>query len=155
MRPKIIKIIENSPDSDTANVPSVQYVGGLSYFDAITIVAVLQGATGGTLDIYLQTSYDINPDWPADHPGRIWYDYAHWQTLADGASPITVTWHVDRATAITAETTIGDGTNPALGVSTINGGAWGDMIRLLFVPGTGTSAGAEQAITFIAQCVKP
>jgi len=39
MRPKIVTISENSPDSGAANVPSVAYVGGLSYFDALSIIA--------------------------------------------------------------------------------------------------------------------
>ena len=153
MRPKIVTIAENSPDSGAANVPSVAYVGGLSYFDAISIVATIQGATGDTLDVYLQTSYELNPDWPADHPGRIWYDYAHFQQLADGASPVTVALHVNRSTSVTAETTIGTGISPALGVSTIMGGAWGDMLRILFVPGASTTAGSEQVLTIIGQTI--
>lgn len=153
MRPKIVTIAENSPDSGAANVPSVAYVGGLSYFDAISIVATIQGATGDTLDVYLQTSYEINPDWPADHPGRIWYDYAHFQQLADGASPVTVALHVNRSTSVTAETSIGTGISPALGVSTIMGGAWGDMLRILFVPGASTTAGSEQVLTIIGQTI--
>lgn len=153
MRPKIVTIAENSPDSGAANVPSVAYVGGLSYFDAISIVATIQGATGDTLDVYLQTSYELNPDWPVDHPGRMWYDYAHFQQLADGASPITVALHVNRSTSVTAETTIGTGLSPALGVSTIMGGAWGDMLRILFVPGASTTAGSEQVLTIIGQTI--
>jgi hypothetical protein len=155
MRPKLVSIIENSPDSDVSIVPSVGFVGGLSYFDAITIVATIQGATGGTLDIYLQTSYDVTPELPADSLARVWYDYAHYQQLADGASPLNIVWHVDRSTPVTAETSVGTGLNPALGVSTVNGGAWGDLMRVLFVPGAGTTAGTEQIVTFVCQCVKP
>ena len=155
MRPKIITISETSPSSDAANVPSVGYWGGLSYFDALTINAILAGATDGTLDVYLQTSYDMTPGVAADDPSRIWYDYAHWQQIPASTAPYQVVWHVNRSTAITAETVSGQLLNPALGPSTILGGAWGDMMRILFVPGTGTTAGASQTITIIAQCVKP
>lgn len=153
MRPKIVTISENSPDSGAANVPSVAYVGGLSYFDALSIIATIQGATGDTLDVYLQTSYDMTPGLEADSVARIWYDYAHFQQLADGASPINVALHVNRSTSVTAETIIGTGLNPALGVSTILGGAWGDMIRILFVPGASTTAGSEQVVTIIGQTI--
>jgi hypothetical protein len=144
MRPKIVTITATSPSAASPNAPSTGIVGGLSGFDALTIIGSLQGGTGGTLDVYLQTSYD---------GGTTWYDYAHWPQLAD-SDPLTMReWSVNRSTAVTASTTIGSGLAPALGVDTILGGAWGDMMRLLFDAGAGTSAGAAQSVTIIGQAI--
>lgn len=141
MRPKIITLTQTSPAS-ASTAASTNFVGDLSYFNALSFIATLQGGTGGTLDVYLQTSFD---------DGVTWYDYAHYAQLAAGAAQSRILWHVNRSTSVTAPTTIGTGTSPALAVSTINGGAWGDRLRLLFVAGAGTSAGASQSVSIIAQ----
>lgn len=141
MRPKIITLTATSPAS-ASTAASSTFAGDLSYFNALSFVATLQGATGGTLDVYLQTSFD---------DGVTWYDFAHYAQLAAGAAQSRILWHVNRSTAVTAPTTIGTNTTPALAVSTINGGAWGDRIRLLFVAGAGTSVGASQSVSIIAQ----
>jgi hypothetical protein len=144
MRPKIVTITATSPSAASPNAPSTGIVGGLSGFDALTIIGNLQGGTGGTLDVYLQTSYD---------GGTTWYDYAHWAQLSAGAAATLRVWNVNRSTAVTAPTTIGSGLTPALAVDTILGGAWGDTMRILFDAGTGTSAGASQSVTIIGQAI--
>lgn len=111
--------------------------GGFRDAQALTIVATLQGATGGALDVYLQTSFD---------GGTTWLDYAHFPQLAAAAASSIRVWHVNRETAAATLTTIGSGTTPALAVNTINGGAWGDMFRLVYVAGAATSAGAAQTV---------
>jgi len=144
MRPKIVTITATSPSSASPNVASTGIVGGLSGFDALTIIGNLQGGTGGTLDVYLQTSYD---------GGTTWYDYAHFPQLSAGAAASLRAYQVNRTTAVTAATTIGSGLNTALAADTILGGAWGDMMRLLFDGGAGTSAGASQSVTIIGQAI--
>jgi hypothetical protein len=66
-RPAMIepkKITGTSPSSASTAVLGTA-VFGLSDCDIIRVYATLQGATGGTLDVYLQTSFD---------GGTTWYD---------------------------------------------------------------------------------
>ncbi len=114
-----------------------QVFADLDACDSLTIIGELQGATGGTLDVYLQTSYD---------DGATWYDYAHFTQLAAGAAAIKHAWHVSRASERTTITTVGTGTSPALAVGTILSGGWGNKMRMLFVAGATTSAGAAQTV---------
>ena len=104
--------------------------------EALRIVAELVGATGGTLDVYLQTS---------DDGGTTWYDWAHFPQLAAGASAIKYAFSVPSAGEL-GITTIGSGTSPALAANTVVGGPWGDRIRALYVAGASTSAGAAVVI---------
>jgi hypothetical protein len=143
MRPKSFTLTDTSPASATS-ATSAGYAGGLQYFDTLTIISTLQGGTGGNLSVYLQTTFD---------DGVTWFDFAHYQTISAGASAATNIWHVHRSTAVTAATTIGSGTSPALAVNTINGGAFGDRIRVLYVAGAGTSAGASQTVRIIANSI--
>ncbi len=116
-------------------------VGGFGEADSISIVATLQGATGGTLDVYVQTSYD---------GGATYVDFCHFPQLAGAAASSVRVWHVTRNLAQTTLTTVGTGTSPALAANAIVGGCWGDYMRLLFVAGGGTSAGAAQSVILSA-----
>src|SRR5689334_11665138 len=100
-------------------------VKGLGRYDALQIVAELVGATGGTLDVYLQTSPD---------GGTSWYDYIHFPQLASGASAVKYMVNVPSAGA-SGITTIGKGSSPALAANTVVGGAWADRLRALYVAG--------------------
>jgi hypothetical protein len=111
--------------------------GGFRDCQALTIVATLQGATGGALDVYLQTSFD---------GGTTWVDFAHFAQLAAAAAASTKVWHVTRLTDVGTFTAVGTGSTPALAVNTILGGAWGDTFRAVYVAGASTSAGAAQTI---------
>ncbi len=114
--------------------------GGLDRYDSLTIIATLQGATGGTLDVYLQMSPD---------GGTTWIDYAHYPQLAAAAVSSIRTWTVSRAAEQKTLTTVGSGTSPALAANTIMGGDWGDRLRALYVAGASTSAGAVQTIRIV------
>lgn len=124
--------------ADTA--VSASKAGALQRFGALTIIATLTGATGGTLDVYLQVSPDA---------GVTWYDYAHFAQLAAGAAAITKVITVSRAGQQTGIPTVGTGLSPALAANAVVGGDFGDMMRVLFVAGAGTSAGAVQTIKVI------
>src|SRR5262249_6183355 len=50
---------------------------GLGAYKSLSIFSMLQGATGGTLDVYLQYSPD---------GGTTWVDYAHFPQVAAGAA---------------------------------------------------------------------
>jgi len=108
----------------------------LQNYDALSIRATLTGATGGTLDVYLQTSVD----------GTEWRDYAHFAQLADGAAVATYGFSVSRSGQQTSITAIGKDLTPALAANSVLGGDFGNQMRALYVAGAGTSAGAAQVI---------
>lgn len=112
------------------------HVGMLQNYDSLTIRATLTGATGGTLDVYLQTSVD----------GSEWVDYIHFAQIAAAAAAVTKVVVVSRAGQQAAITTVGTNTSPALAANAVVGGDFGNQMRVLFVAGAGTSAGAVQTI---------
>lgn len=115
-------------------------VTGLGPFKTMSVSASLIGATGGTLDVYLQYSPD---------GGVTWVDFAHYAQLAAAAGALLKVFTISKG-AITALTTTGIGTlaapGPALAAATIVSGDWGDRIRVVEVAGTSTSAGAAIVI---------
>lgn len=115
---------------------------GLDSFLSLTVVAKLIGATGGTLDVYLQSSPD---------QGATWVDYAHFAQLAAAAAAIRYTFFVSQGVQSAAPVVVGIATTPAIAVNTVVGGPWGDRLRLLMVAGAGTSAGAAVNVTVSAQ----
>lgn len=133
------KFTDTSPSDGTA-ANSANIVTGLDAFESMQIVTVFQGATGDTLDICLQ--YCDDPD------GSTWFDYARWQIAAAAASATltyTVTRQKERLTGIAT----GMNNSPALAAGTIIGGEFGSKMRVRWIPGASTSAGAAQTIYFI------
>lgn len=118
-------------------------VTGLDDYDALQIVASLVGATGGTLDVYLQT----NPS----QDGATWVDYAHFAQLASGASALTVGLSVSLIGQQLTATTLGKNLTPALSAGACLGGVWGRSMRAVAVAGAGTSAGAAISIAITGQ----
>lgn len=110
-------------------------------YDAMLVVGNLVGLTGGTLDVYLQDSFD---------GGTTWYDALHFtQVTAAGTKKEAYT-----LTSTTGATTIGIGTagtpGVALAVATARPAPWGPLMRVVSVSGSGTSGSAAvQTITFI------
>lgn len=135
--------------SDTTPAAASTAVGdtaaGLDKYDSLLVIADLVGATGGTLDIYLQVTKDN---------GTTWYDYAHFAQLAAGAAAIKKMFTVSRAQGRVATVTVGSGTSPALAVDTVIGGEWGDRMRAVYVAGASTSAGAAITITIVGTRVR-
>lgn len=141
---------ETSPAAPTTGVASVAAVAGapasapagvltgvdLDGFSGLAIVAVLQGATGGTLDVYVQTSPDS---------GTTWFDYIHFPQLAAAAATIRYAVAVSQSGLLTLSV-VGTNLTPALPANTVVGGAWGDRMRLLLASGAGTTAGAVQKL---------
>ncbi len=112
---------------------------GLGNYDALDIVAELVGATGGTLDVYLQSSPD---------GGTTWFDYIHFPQLASAAA--AVKYRVTVPTMGEAGiTVIGKNTTPVLAANTVVGGLWSDRLRALYVAGASTSAGAVVTISIL------
>lgn len=111
--------------------------GGLHKYNAIRVDATLTGATGGALDVYLQTSHD---------EGVSWNDFAHYAQLAGGAGVATYSFTAARSAPVTSIVVTGRDATPALAANSVLGGEFGDRLRVLFVAGVGTSAGAGQTI---------
>lgn len=122
----------------TAVVGSV--TGQLGQYDGLSIIATLEGATGGTLDVYLQYSPD---------QGTTWIDYAHFPQLAAGAASSIRVWNVSRVAQQLTLTTVGSGSSPALAANTILGGEFGDRMRCVCVAGASTSVGASVVIKIL------
>jgi len=110
----------------------------LSQFEWLTVVAVLTGATAGTLDVYLQ----------AEAQNNVWVDWVHFAQLAAGAA--TVRYAFDCNVAASSITTVGGGTTAAPGVAlaaaTVAFSHPGKKVRIVTVAGAGTSAGASQTL---------
>ena len=138
-------IAETSPAA-ASTVASTARAYKLEVCDSLTIIGQLVGATGGTLDVYLQTAHDAADVADTD---ATWFDYAHFAQLASGGPAVKVLWHVNRDTAVSTITTIGSASTPALAASTILGGSWGNRMRLVYVAGALTTAGAAQSVTII------
>lgn len=115
-------------------------VGDLDNYDGLQIFATLTGATGGTLDVYLQ----VSPD-----DGTTWADYVHFPQLAAGAAAVSYLVTVSQFDGSAAVRVVGTGSTPALAGNTVVGGSWGARMRVVFVAGAATSAGAAQTIKLL------
>ncbi len=107
--------------------------GGFSRFQSLTFIATLAGGTGGTLDVYVQHSAD----------NVTFYDYVHFAQLAAGAASVTYSYAPALNDTIS---TIGKNTTPVLAAGTAAGGHPFDFLRVLYVAGASTSAGAAQSV---------
>lgn len=115
----------------------------LDEFDQIYVTALLVGATGGTLDVYLQRR--------VDDAGTVWADWIHFPQLAAGAAAVKYAAAALPPPAVTATvigTTAADGTTgaPALAANTVVGGHPGDCVRCICVAGAATTVGAAVTI---------
>lgn len=126
----------NSP-STASTTTAVTGVQGFGKYSAIEIIATLTGATGGPLDVYVQKSVD----------GVNWYDYVHFTQVLAVAPAVTYSYVPALNDNIVA---IGSGTTPVLAAGSASGGHWYDWLRVVFVSGAGTSAGAAQNIRVLA-----
>lgn len=133
-------VASSQPVQNAASYLSGGIAGPLDDYLEVRLVARLTGATGGTLDVYVQFSPDA---------GSNWVDLVHFPQLA-GAAP-TVLYSVTTAMRPSTITTVGSGLSPVLAASTVVGGPWGDRMRLVFVAGSGTSVGAPLLMWVTAQ----
>lgn len=111
----------------------------LAQFKVANIYGSIQGATGGNLDVYIQTSYD---------GGTTWVDLVHFAQKAAGAAAVGYVFTVTRglpiaATPVTVNTASG---TPVLASGNCVPGGLGSYIRRVDVAGASTSAGAAQTI---------
>lgn len=124
-------------------------IRGLDALDAMRIVAIIQGGTGGTLDITMQIASG-----PTENDSPVWVDYLAFAQLADGAAQITRTVAVSRAAQQTTLTAVAVGNTPALAANTVLGGDFGERCRFVMTAGAGTSAGKAQTFHIIGSASK-
>ena len=125
---------------------------GLIEFGHVVGTANLVGATGGTLDLVLQTNYS-NPNLGGNTGAGFWKDIARFSQLAAGASAISWDIVLTRGGSGTSTTPTQvnqtDGT-PTIAVNTVNPQTLGDALRLIVLPGAGTTVGASLTFAFDA-----
>jgi hypothetical protein len=126
-------VASSSPVSGGPSDSAAGVAFPLRNYDSIEIEAELKGATGGALDVYVQSSDD----------GIVWYDTVHFAQLAGSAAAIIYRTALSRyATAVAAPTVVGKNLTPALPVASAIQNGFGDHLRLVMVAGTSTSVGA-------------
>lgn len=110
----------------------------LERYTEIHLTAELLGATGGTLDVYLQCKLNANT----------WQDCVHFAQVAAGAGVAYYAAALSGGAA--AATAVGVGTDASPGVAlaagTVLGFHPGTELRIVNVAGASTSAGASQSI---------
>jgi hypothetical protein len=141
--PAAASTVASSSPVQSAGSNFLQGVAGpMSDYDAVDVIADLQGATGGSLDVYLQ----ISPD-----DGQNWYDIIHFPTISAGAAVKSYQAPISNSTVTNTPILVGKNLNPALAGGTVVNGAFSDRMRLVFVAGSGTSAGAQQVVRIAPQ----
>ncbi len=140
MSTQLFTLTTTSPAAAGTAIGSV--LPGLREYDWFMIDAKLTQATGGVLDVYLQRKLVTD----------VWHDWLHFPQLAAGS---TVFHYSMTAQSNTGLTVVGAGTDatpaPALAANTMIGGHPGDIIRVVYVAGASTSAGASQSIWITAR----
>ena len=114
----------------------------LSNGNSLDITADLRGATGGTLDVYIQ--YSTNSS-------RSWYDLAHFPQVAAGAPLAFFRAPVSLYTNSTTTSQVGKNLAPALIAGGMVNGAFGDRVRVVMIAGAGTTVGAQVLIGVTSQ----
>jgi hypothetical protein len=100
------------------------------------------GATGGTLDVYVQTSPD---------GGLSWFDIIHFVQLAGGGPAVKYSSPISQSTTTAVPTVVGKNLAPALSAAAVVNGAFSDRMRLVMVAGSGTSVGAAVIVRLAPQ----
>jgi hypothetical protein len=113
-------------------------VTGLGVYRAYTLIGDLVGATGGVLDVVVETSPN----------GTHWYEFARFTQKA--AASAATSEHIDpvldgKAVIVGMDLT----TTFVLAQATCKNGILFDQARVRMVAGSGTSAGATQKVTLV------
>lgn len=137
-------LTSTSPASATTSIGAT--VEGLADYHSLLVMASIQGATGGTLDIVLQ----VSPDAETVSSGtRRWVDKIRYPQLAASAAATTRIVGLSRGEGSGATPLVGafhTTTTTAIGVNSVNLGDFGRAMRVIYIAGASTSAGAEQTI---------
>lgn len=129
----------------TSPASASNYVGtgvsGFSKFRYLTFVATLTGATGGVLDVIVETSAN----------GTTWYEYIHYTQKGAGSAATTTLYTPDPSSGALVSVGKNDlantlGATMTLAAGNGAGGRWLDQLRIRYVAGSSTSAGAAQSV---------
>ncbi len=151
----LFKFIETAPSAPGTAISSQSVQGSgkaagvagpLDDYEAVTVIAELAGNTGGTLDVFVQASFD---------EGASWFDFAHFAQLAPAAAPTQYLLNASLSSNLTSPVVVGKNTTPLLAAGTCVNGAFGDRMRLVMVSGAGTTVGAAVKVSVIGQRVFP
>jgi len=126
---------------NAANMPA-GVCGLIDDYESIEVIAELKGATGGVLDVYMQTSPD---------GGLTWFDTIHWPQQSAAGAQAYYNSPLSQAATTSTPVVVGKNLVPALAANTVVNGSFGDRFRLVMVAGTSTSAGASVVVRVSAQ----
>jgi hypothetical protein len=131
-----------SPTSATYKVTTG--VPGFADFKTITFIAKIIAPASGALDVLIEHSPD---------QGTSWYEYVHFTQVAAGATKRYTYGPAlnDSLVEVGENNLVGDlqTTTMTLGAGSVAGGHWFDMLRVRYVAGVGTSAGATQVVNVL------
>jgi hypothetical protein len=113
---------------------------GLDAYESVTIFAILNGNTGGTLDAYVQMTLD----------GLIWFDWCHFAQLPAGAAEQVRVAAATRPQSNSTLKAIGRDGTPALVANSILNTDWGVALRLVTVSSAASTVGAQQTLIVTA-----
>ena len=146
MSPSAAGTTVSSQPVSSSNIAGNGIAAPLDDAEAIDIAVDMVGATGGTLDLYVQSSPD---------GGVNWYDIVHFPQLTAGAPAIKYQAPLSLFTNSTAPVQVGKNLLPALAAGAIVQGAFSDRLRLVMVAGSGTTLGALVRMTVGTQRQSP
>ena len=127
------------------NAPGSAVVGnaisGLQEFSKATIEAELNSATGGALNIFIQSSYDGKH---VSDSTKQWFDVIAYTQIAAASGPVAKTLAtIIRGITGAAPQALTQGT---LAAGTVLQNMLGDALRVFAVAAAGTSAGGQQIV---------
>lgn len=136
----VVGTLNDTSPAAASTVAGGDIVEGLRSFQSIDLFATLQGANGGTLDVYVQSRVTTTAG------VSTWYDVVHFPQLAAGAPAVIYRVPLCRYGNVVAPIVIGSALVPLLAVNNAVPGDFGDALRLVYVAGVGTAAGAVQSV---------
>lgn len=146
-----------TPTTNLGTWQQLAIMDGLLEFTRAVGTANLIGATGGTLDIVIQTNYargSPGQSVPGGGQGAgFWKDIGRFNTLASGAVAasfgVVFTRGLGGTLTVPTAANTTDGT-PLIAVNTLVPQQLGDALRLMINPGVGTTSGATLTFAFDA-----
>lgn len=137
----LLSVTADATSPAAAGAATTTPVTGFSRFKTISFIATIQGATGGILDIIVEHSPD----------GTNWYEYIHFVTQTAALAAASYTYGPalnDSLVQVGKNLT----TTYVLGSGSVAGSHWFDQLRVRYIAGASTSAGAAQLISVL--CVQ-
>jgi hypothetical protein len=130
------------PAAASTTTIGTQFSLGCGY-DKIVLISTLTGMSVGTLDLYIEESWDL---------GTSWYQVGHFTQLAGGAAAATkrqIIPYPGTGTAVATSKSTLASASLSLAANTFLEMPWAPLLRIISVTGAGVNAGpVVQTITF-------